>query len=97
MGSTLLKAARSTKASELSMLPLAPIEAEIARLNAAKTKLDAKSLGVVDALLAYAEVARAWHQRPADSGENKVEKNRVLYAAAKQIRDELARVAAPQS
>lgn len=97
MGSTLLKAARSQQASELSMLPLAPIESEIARLTAAKPKLDAKSLGVVDALLAYAEVARAWHQRPAASGENKVEKNRVLYAAARQVRDELARLATPQS
>lgn len=97
IGATLLKAARSKQPSELSQLPLEPIQAEIARLSAAKPKLDAKALGVVDALLAYGEVARAWHQRPAASGDNKVEKNRVLYAAAKQIRDELARVAAPQS
>jgi hypothetical protein len=97
MGSTLLKAARSAQPSELSHLPLAPIQAEAARLTAAKEKLDPKSLGVVDALLAYADVARAWHQRPAATGTNKVEKNRVLYAAAKQVRDELARAAAPQS
>jgi hypothetical protein len=96
MGSTLLKAARSGQPSELSLLPLAPIQAEATRLNAAKTKLDPKSLAVVDALLAYADVAAAWHARPAATGQNKVEKNRVLYAAAKQIRDEIARVT-PQS
>ena len=96
MGSTLLKAARSAQPSELSLLPLAPIQAEATRLNAARTKLDPKSLPVVNALLTYADVARAWHERPAATGQNKVEKNRVLYAAAKQIRDELARVT-PQS
>jgi hypothetical protein len=96
MGSTLLKAARSAQPSELKLLPLAPIEAEATRLTASKSKLDPKSLAVVDALIAYAEVAKAWHERPAASGQNKVEKNRVLYAAAKQIRDELARVT-PQS
>jgi hypothetical protein len=96
MGSTLLKAARSGQPSELSMLPLEPIKAEAARLNAAKAKLDPKSLAVVDAMLAYADVASAWHARPAATGQNKVEKNRVLYAAAKQIRDEIARVT-PQS
>jgi len=95
MGATLLKAARSAQPSELSMLPLTPIQAEATRLKAAKVKLDPKSHGVVDALLAYADVARAWHERPAASGPNRVEKNRVLYAAAKQIRDELARIAPP--
>jgi hypothetical protein len=97
MGATLLKAARSAQPSELSQLPLAPIQAEAARLTAAKAKLDPKSIAVVDAILAYAEVARSWHQRPAATGTNRVEKNRVLYAAAKQIRDELARVTTPQS
>jgi hypothetical protein len=95
MGSTLLKAARSAQPSELKLLPLAPIQAELTRLTASKSKLDPKSLAVVDALIAYAEVAKAWHERPAATGQNKVEKNRVLYAAAKQIRDELARVAPP--
>jgi len=97
MGSTLLKAARSAAPSELNQLPLAPIQAEAARLTAARGKIDPKAVGVVDALIAYADVARAWHQRPAAAGANKVEKNRVLYAAAKQIRDELARVTTPQS
>jgi hypothetical protein len=97
MGSTLLKAARSAKASELSELPLVPVQAELARLGAARTKVDPKALSVVDALLAYGEVACSWHQRPAAAATNKVEKNRVLYAAAKQIRDELARLSKPQS
>lgn len=95
MGSTLLKAARSAKASELSELPLAPVQAEIARLEAARGKVDTKALGLVDALLTYGEAACAWHQRPADAAANKVEKNRVLYVAARQIRDEFARLPKP--
>lgn len=92
MGMTILKAARSASPTDLKQLPATSVQAEVVRLKAARAVLDPKSQLVVDAILAYADIVRAWYERPVESGENRAEKNRALYAAAKQIRDLSAQV-----
>ena len=71
------------------------MKAEVARLQSAKSRFDPRSHTVLNAILAYADVIRAYYERPAQNATNRADRNRALYAAAKQIRDEVTKATAP--
>jgi hypothetical protein len=91
MCTTMLKAARSRNPTDLSQLPIAAVQAEAARLGAARARLDVKAQPVADALLVYADVAKAWNERPPSNASQQGERFRSLSAAAKQILTEIAK------
>jgi hypothetical protein len=89
MCGTMLKAARSRNPTDLAQLPAAAVQAEAARLGAARSRLDAKAQPVVDALLVYADAIKAWHERPPANATQQGERFRTLSAAARQILTEI--------
>jgi hypothetical protein len=92
MSGTLLKAARSRTPGDMALLPGNLVTAEMARLKAGRNRLDAKAQGIIDALLTYGEVARAWNERPKEAGQG-LERNRMLMTTAKAVTDEWTKVA----
>jgi hypothetical protein len=96
MSPTMLKAARSRNPTDLKLLPNPAVQAEATRLSAARTRLDSKVQPVVESLLVYADVIRAWHERPPANSTQQGERFRSLSAAARQILDEIAK-ATPRS
>jgi hypothetical protein len=95
MCTTMLKAARSRNPTDLTQLPLPAVQAETTRLEAARTRLDTKAQPVADALLVYADVIKAWHERPPANASQQGERFRSLSAAARQILAEIGRAKAP--
>jgi hypothetical protein len=91
MSGTLLKAARSRTPGDMALLPANFVTAEIARLKASRNRLDAKVQPIIDAVLTYGEVARAWNERPTEAAQG-LERNRMLLSTAKAINDEWSRV-----
>ena len=91
MCTTMLKAARSRNPTDLSQVPIAAVQTEAARLGAARVRLDVKAQPVADALLVYADVAKAWNERPPSNASQQGERFRSLSAAAKQILTEIAK------
>ena len=88
---TLLKGARSRNPTDLAQLPNAATQAEATRLAGARTRLDAKAQPVVDALLAYANIIKAWSERPPANAAQQGERFRSLSAAARQILTEISK------
>jgi hypothetical protein len=91
MCTTMLKAVRSKNPTDLTQLPIASVQAEAARLGGARTRLDAKAQPIVDAVLVYADVVKAWNERPPANASQQGERFRSLSAAAKQILSEIAK------
>lgn len=96
MAPTIFSVVQSRNPNDLSKLPNETVQAEIARLNEAKQHFNKNALPLLDAVIGYGEVVRAYTERQAvDLGQN-VDRNRALYLTAKSVLDALARFKAAQ-
>jgi hypothetical protein len=64
MCTTMLKDSSVAEPHGSDTTPNATVQAEASRLGSARTRMDATVQPIVDALLAYADVVKAWTERP---------------------------------
>lgn len=85
MAPTIFTVVQSPTPNDLSKLPNATVQAEIAKLNAAREHFDKQSLPLLDSVIGYGEVVRSYTEKAATSPAESQDRNRALLLTARDV------------
>jgi hypothetical protein len=94
---TIFGVVQSQHPNDLSKLPNATVQAEIAKLEESRPHFDTNSMPVLDAVLGYGEVVRVYTERPAESVTENADRSRALLLTARAVLDAMAKFRAVQT
>jgi len=81
---------QSRTPDDLTKLPNATVQAEIAKLNAARPHFDKASIPLLDAVIGYGEIVRSYTEKAAASAEENLDRKRALMLTARDVLGALA-------
>ncbi|MEQ1860404.1 MAG: hypothetical protein ABMA13_10750 [Chthoniobacteraceae bacterium] len=93
---TIFTVVQSSFPNDLTKLPNATVQAEIAKLEASRPHFDVNSLPVLDAVIGYGEVVRSYTERPAESVTENADRSRALLLTARAVLEAMAKFKAVQ-
>jgi len=86
MAPTIFTVVQSAYPNDLTKLPNATVQAEIAKLEASRPHFDNASLPVLNAVIGYGEVVRSYTEKAAASTLENQDRNRALMMTANDVR-----------
>lgn len=96
MAPTIFTVVQSAYPNDLNRLPNATVQAEIAKLEAARPHFDAASMPVLNAVIGYGEIVRSYTEKAAASVEENQDRNRALMLTARDVLGAMAKFKAAQ-
>lgn len=91
MAPTIFTVVQSSSPNDLTKLPNATVQTEIARLEEARPHFDTNSLPVLNAVIGYGEVVRSYTEKAAASATESGDRNRALALTARDVLSALAK------
>lgn len=90
MAPTIFTVVQSSTPNDLNKLPNATVQAEIAKLTAARPHFDKGSIPLLDAVIGYGEIVRSYTEKAATSATENQDRNRALLLTARDVLGALA-------
>lgn len=91
MAPTIFTVVQSSTPNDLTKLPNATVQAEIAKLNAARPHFATTSLPLLDAVIGYGEIVRVYTEKAAASVTENQDRNRALLLTARDVLGAMAK------
>jgi hypothetical protein len=91
MAPTIFTVVQSRYPNDLTKLPNATVQAEIAKMNDAKKHFSPAAIPLLEAVISYGEIVRSYSERPAGSVAENADRNRALLLTARGVLDVLAK------
>lgn len=88
---TVFAAVQSRTPQDLTKMPNAVAQAEVARLDEVRQHFDPRSLPLLNAVIGYGEAVRTYTKAPATTPEENAARNRTLSLTAREVFTELAK------